>query len=137
MDQRVNTLIIVDLSTKSKRALKAIISQCTHLSVLEPLLNQAPPNILKYILNQFKQCLPIDVQSRRSFVQSGSLQIIQQLKEEATCAKLIPIIEEINKWYLLYLNHSFPADIVQYYSPGFSKTLLSKIDEYEPRVAQN
>jgi hypothetical protein len=42
---------------------------------------------------------------------------------------LTPIIEEINK--------CFPPEIVEYYSPGYSKTLLNKIDEFEPRVGRS
>lgn len=118
-----------DLNLKSKRALKAILSKCTHLPALEPLLKEAPPNILKYILNQFKACLPSDVQARRSFVQSGALQTVEQLKEEQACAKLVPIIEEINK--------CFPAEIVEYYSPGYARTILDKVDEFQPNTAQS
>lgn len=116
-----------DLKTKSKRALKAVLSKCTYLAALEPLLKEAPVNILKYILQQFKTCLPSDVEARRSFVQSGGLQIVQQLNETEG-GKLTPIIEDINKCY--------PAEIIEYYSPGYSKTLLNKIDEFEPRAGR-
>ncbi len=34
------------------------------------------------------------------------------------------------KDYILTINNCYPEEIVQYYSPGYSKTLLSKIDEY-------
>merc|ERR1711916_253474 len=47
-----------DLKTKSKRALKAVISKCTHLDALEPLLSDAPVNILKYVVHQFAKVLP-------------------------------------------------------------------------------
>lgn len=112
-----------DLKTKSKRALKAVVQQTTHLPSLEPLLKEAPVNILKHVLIQFKKCLPNDVQARRNFVQSGGLQIVQELNESVG-GKLSEIIEDINKCY--------PAEIVQYYSPGYSKTLMSKIDEFAP-----
>mmetsp|Transcript_20619 Transcript_20619/g.66139 ORF Transcript_20619/g.66139 Transcript_20619/m.66139 type:complete len:508 (+) Transcript_20619:41-1564(+) len=112
-----------DLKTKSKRALKAVLQKCTHLPSLEPLLKQAPVNILKHVLTQFKRCLPNDVQARRNFVQSGGLQIVQQLNETVG-GKLSEIIEEINACY--------PPEIVQYYSPGYSKTLMTKIDEFMP-----
>ena len=41
-----------DLKTKAKRALKAILQKCIHLEALEPLLADAPRNILKYIVHQ-------------------------------------------------------------------------------------
>ena len=43
-----------DLRTKSKRALKAIINKCTHLAALDALLKDAPPNVQKHVLVQFK-----------------------------------------------------------------------------------
>ena len=41
-----------DLQTKAKRAMKSVIQKCTTLPALEPLL-EAPPNILKYVVQQF------------------------------------------------------------------------------------
>lgn len=114
-----------DLKTKAKRALKAVIQKTTYLAALEPLLKEAPVNVLKHVLIQFKNCLPNDVQARRNFVQSGGLQIVQQLNE-AVGGQLSEIIEEINKCY--------PPEIVQYYSPGYSKTLMQRIDEFQPSV---
>merc|ERR1711981_1020749 len=68
-----------DLKTKAKRALKSVIQKCTHLPALEPLLQEAPPNILKYVVQQFAHVLPNDLNARRSFVQSGGLQKIQEV----------------------------------------------------------
>ena len=70
-----------------------------------------------------QKMLPHDVMARRNFVQSGGLQYIQELAE-AHGGELASIVEEINK--------CFPAEIVQYYSPGYSKTLMDKIDEFTP-----
>ena len=58
-----------DLKTKSKRALKAILSKCTHLQALQPLLRDSPMKVQKYVLRQFAQLLPHDVEARRAFVQ--------------------------------------------------------------------
>jgi len=58
-----------DLKTKSKRALKAILAKCTHLQALQPLLRDSPVKVQKYVLRQFAQLLPHDVEARRSFVQ--------------------------------------------------------------------
>ena len=74
-----------DLKNKSQRALKATLSKCTHLSALQPLLinyntNMLNCKILKYIIQQFAKVLPNDNQNRKSFVQSGALQKIQEFK---------------------------------------------------------
>lgn len=110
-----------DLKTKAKRALKSIVQMCLYLPALEPLLQLAPPNILKYVVNQFAKTLPNNAEAKRTFVQSGGLQKIQEIKA-APGSKLREYIEGINSLY--------PQDIVQYYSPDYAQTLLKKIDEY-------
>lgn len=114
-----------DLQTKSKRALKAILSKCTHLQALQPLLRDAPVKVQKYILRQFAQMLPHELESRRAFVQNGGLQYLQELGE-ASGGKLTEFIQQINQCY--------PVEIVEYYSPDYSKALLDKIDDYHPQV---
>lgn len=112
-----------DLKTKAKRALKAILAKCTHLSALQPLLRDSPVKVQKYVLRQFAQLLPHDVEARRSFVQSGGLQFLQELNETVG-GKLTEFIVQINNCY--------PPEVVEFYSPNYSKTLLQKIDEYQP-----
>lgn len=112
-----------DLKTKAKRALKSVVQKCTHLPALEPLLQESPPNILKYVVQQFAKVLPHDLQARRSFVQSGGLQKIQEVKAEVG-SKLRDYIDEIN--------HLYPPEIVNYYSPNYAETLLKKMDEFAP-----
>lgn len=58
---------------KSKKALKNILQKCVHLPALEPLLHDAPPNILKHVVAQFSKVLPHDSKARRLFVTSGGL----------------------------------------------------------------
>lgn len=115
-----------DLRTKSKRALKSIVAKCTRVGALDALLKSAPADIQRHILSQFKNVLPNDVQARRNFVQSGGLQYIQELAEKHS-EDMGPLVEEINK--------SFPAEIVQYYSPDYAKTLLSKIGDLKETYA--
>merc|ERR1712183_556910 len=112
-----------DLQTKAKRALKSVIQKCTHLPALEPLLQEAPPNILKYVVQQFAKVLPSDLNARRSFVQSGGLQKIQEVSPE-NGSKLKDFIDEINMLY--------PPEIVQYYSPNYAEQLLNKMDNFNP-----
>merc|ERR1712142_1398881 len=73
-----------DLKNKSQRALKAVLSKCTHLIALQPLLinyseDDRACKILKYIVQQFAKVLPNDSHNRKAFVQSGALQKIQEL----------------------------------------------------------
>ena len=114
-----------DLKTKSKRALKAILAKCTHLQALQPLLREAPVKVQKYVLKQFASILPHDVEARRAFVQNGGLQFLQELNETVG-GKLTEFIQQINACY--------PPEIVEYYSPNYSKKLLDKIDDYAPAV---
>jgi 3-methyladenine DNA glycosylase AlkD len=110
-----------DLRSKSKRALKSIVQMCEHLPALEPLLQTAPPNILKYVVHQFAKTLPNNVDARRTFVQSGGLEKIQQIRAEPG-SKLREHIDEINSLY--------PPEIVRYFSPEYKDNLLKTLDDY-------
>ena len=110
-----------DLKEKAKRALKAILKKCTVLERLEPLMREADKSIVKYILAQFAKVLPNDRMAKRSFVQSGGLQYVQELKEQADGGELNEHIEAINACY--------PADIVRYYSPQYAQELIKMIDD--------
>merc|ERR1712151_949762 len=111
-----------DLQTKAKRALKSVIQRCVHLAALEPLLQEAPENVLKYVVNQFAKVLPHDVAARRSFVTSGGLQKILELQPEPG-SKLGDFVRNITE--------CFPKEIVDYYSPNYSKQLLDTLDATE------
>jgi len=111
-----------DLKTKAKRALKSVIQKCVHLPALEPLLHDAPENILKYVVQQFAKVLPHDVAARRSFVTSGGLQKILELQPEQG-SKLGDFVRAITECY--------PKEIVDYYSPNYSKQLLDNLDASE------
>ncbi|GCA62578.1 hypothetical protein KIPB_004412 [Kipferlia bialata] len=96
-----------DLRLKTKRAAKAIIAKTTHLSALDPLLHQAPPVILKYVVAQYAKLLPSDVEARRQFVTAGGLQRVQHISAEPG-SKLREAIEQVNA--------CFPPEIVSYYN---------------------
>lgn len=116
-----------DLKLKTQRALKSVLEKCTHLPALEPLLHDAPDKILKYVVHQFAKVLPNNPGARRSFVQSRGLQKIQELKNDEKGSKMQEYIATINSLY--------PADIVQYYSPNYAETLMSRLDEFDaPRM---
>mmetsp|Transcript_26295 Transcript_26295/g.25464 ORF Transcript_26295/g.25464 Transcript_26295/m.25464 type:complete len:98 (+) Transcript_26295:907-1200(+) len=95
---------------------------CTYLPALEPLLQLAPNNILTFVCAQFAKVLPAHIEAKKTFVQSGGFQKIQEIQAEPG-SKLREYIDEINSHY--------PADIVNYYSPDYAKNLLTKLEENE------
>eukprot|EP01066_Platyproteum_vivax_P008246 Platyproteum_vivax@DN341_c0_g1_i1.p1 len=111
-----------DLKQKSKEALKAIIDKTTHLAALEPLVPEAPPNILKHLLAQFAKILPKDLEARRSFVQSGGLQRIQAVEAEVG-TELRDSIAEVNAL--------FPKEVIDYFSPNYTDALLKKVNDFK------
>jgi len=117
-----------DLKTKAKRAMKSVIEKCVHLPALEPLLHlQTPPNILKYVVHQFAKVLPHDVTARKDFVSSGAIQRLQDIEAEPG-SKLKEFKDTINSCY--------PEEIVNYYSPNYSDTLMKKVEEFPLPTAQ-
>lgn len=111
-----------DLQMKAQRALKSVLQKCTHLAALEPLLFDCPVKIIKYVVHQFAKVLPNQPVARKSFVQSRGLEKIQGLKMEGN-SKL--------QEYIATINCCFPPEIVQYYSPNYSDTLLAKLDSFD------
>lgn len=112
-----------DLQMKSKKALKNILQKCVHLPALEPLLHDAPPNILKHVVGQYSKVLPHDNKARRIFVTSGGLKKVQEIKAEPGT-----VLHE----YISTINNCFPEEIVRYYSPGYSEALLERVEKYIP-----
>lgn len=113
-----------DLQAKSKKALTNILQKCVYLPALEPLLKDAPPNILKHVVGQFAKVLPHDTKARRLFVTSGGLEKVQLINAERNSA----LSEHINS-----INNCYPEEIVRYYSPGYAEKLLQRVDQYQPQ----
>ena len=120
-----------DLKTKTKRALKCIIEKTLHLDALEPLLQQStPPNILKYVVGQFAKILPHDVAARRAFVTCGGLQRVQDIASSYNTTQgqgANALSGTKMSEYIRTINECYPEEIVRYYSPGYSATLLEKV----------
>ncbi|KAF4079761.1 hypothetical protein AMELA_G00181920 [Ameiurus melas] len=112
-----------DLQVKAKKALKSILQKCTYLPALEPLLHEAPSNVLKHVICQFSKVLPHDSKTRRLFVTTGGLKKVQEIKAEPGSA-----LQE----YINTINKSYPEEIVRYFSPGYSEALLERIEKYQP-----
>nr|CAH8855759.1 unnamed protein product [Trichobilharzia regenti] len=111
-----------DLKNKTKRALKLIIQKCINLEALEPLLQKAPPSILKHAIAQFSKVLPHDSRARRCFVASGGLKKIQELKDDN---------EGLLSEYINAINNCYPEEVVRYYSPGYAETLMERVEAYQ------
>jgi len=107
-----------DLHDKCERALRALVSQCTYLTAMQPLLDRAPPAILRCVLGQFEKVVPADAAMRRALVQTGGLRAVQavDMRDEAVAA----MVESINS--------NFPEEVVAYCAPDFSQTLAERID---------
>ncbi|XP_061578243.1 sperm-associated antigen 6-like [Cololabis saira] len=112
-----------ELQVQSQTALKSILPKCTCLSALEPLLYDAPSNILKLVLCQFSKVLPHDSQARRLFVTNGGLKKVQEIEAESDSA----LKEHINA-----INNCFPEEIVRYYSPNYPDVLLQQLENHQP-----
>uniref|UniRef100_A0A4W3GTT7 Sperm-associated antigen 6 n=2 Tax=Callorhinchus milii TaxID=7868 RepID=A0A4W3GTT7_CALMI len=112
-----------DLQIKAKKALKNILQKCTYLQALDPLLQDAPSNILKHVVGQYSKVLPHDTKSRRLFVTSGGLKKLQEIKAEPGS-----VMQE----YINAINNCYPEEIVRYYSPGYSDALLERVENYQP-----
>ncbi|XP_043214239.1 sperm-associated antigen 6-like [Amphibalanus amphitrite] len=112
-----------DLQDKARRTLKSVLQMCVYMPALDPLLHEAPPNILKYVVGQYSKVLPHDPQARRQFVTSGCLRKVQEIQAEPGT--------ELRE-YINTINNCFPEEIVRYYSPGYSEHLLERLETYEP-----
>lgn len=85
--------------------MKNILQKCTHLPALEPLLHDAPPNILKHVVGQFAKVLPHDSKARRVFVTTGGLKKVQEIKADPSSA-----LHE----HITTINGCYPEEIVRY-----------------------
>ena len=70
------TGILITHSRLSTFALHLFLVFCAK-QALQPLLRDSPVKVQKYVLRQFAQLLPHDVEARRAFVQNGGLQFLQ------------------------------------------------------------
>ena len=111
-----------DLKIKTKRALKMLIEHTNEIEALQPLIEQAPPKILKYVLAQIAKLLPKNAKMRVPFVKSGGYQAIQKIQAE-TGTKIRDYIDAINMCY--------PEQARSYYSPSYPQNLLKEIENYE------
>jgi len=112
-----------DLQLKSKKALKNILQKCTHLPALEPLLHDAPPDILKHVIAQYSKVLPHDAKARRLFTTSGGLKKVQEMTAEEG--------SELSQ-HIAAVRRCFPDEILKYYSPNYNEQLLETLESFNP-----
>lgn len=82
---------------------------------------ESPPEILPYILNQFSKNLQNDHAMKKSFVLSGGLKKILEIKSNAGMKQ---------KQYIEAIIGLYPTGIIDYHSPDYKDKLLKEIDDY-------
>ena len=116
-----------DLKNKSKKSIKAILSQLTVISQLEVMLTDSPPKILKNVVRQLTKILTNDISGRKQLVTSGSLQRVQKIQAEPD-SKLAHAKNDLNTLY--------PAELVNFYSPQYPEELIKKLDALPAKPAR-
>jgi sperm-associated antigen 6 len=114
-----------DLQLKAEKALAKSVLKCTHLQALEPLVHSAPPRVSKYVVQQFAKVLPNQPKARKSFVQSRCLARVQEIESDGG-----DLANELQE-HIEVIKNCFPQDVVQYYAPNYSETLLQQLDDAE------
>ncbi|ANQ08274.1 Uncharacterized protein PCOAH_00026450 [Plasmodium coatneyi] len=110
-----------DLKKKVKLSFKSVIQKVIDLESLEPVFLKATAKLAKYCICQFAKIIPKNPTYKKSFIKSGCLKYLQEMKNSDDAKK---IEMEINT-----INNSFPEDIINYYTPGYSETLIKRIDQ--------
>ncbi|XP_034831081.1 sperm-associated antigen 6-like [Maniola hyperantus] len=116
-----------EVRARASCALKQSLQCCLHRPALEPLLHAAPACILKYVLAQYAKILPNDARARRLFVTTGALKRVQEIDTVPGTSL---------KEYINIINSCFPEEIVRYYSPGYSDSLLDRVEAYTPQIPE-
>jgi hypothetical protein len=113
-----------DLNKKARNALQKIILNCRDLKALEPLIKISPPDILCYILEQFRKYLKEDREFKKEFVGDG-LKYLQVIKCDKDCPK--EVSEAIDK-----VNENFSQEVINLYSPSYGEKLISDWEKNNP-----
>ncbi|XP_045517324.1 sperm-associated antigen 6-like isoform X2 [Pieris brassicae] len=116
-----------EVKARASCALKQALQCCLHRPALEPLLHSAPACILKYVLAQYAKILPNDARARRLFVTTGALKRIQEIDTVPGTSL---------KEYINIINSCFPEEIVRFYTPGYSDSLLDRVEAFTPQIPE-
>ncbi|XP_031768534.1 sperm-associated antigen 6-like isoform X5 [Galleria mellonella] len=71
--------------------------------------------------------LPNDARARRLFVTTGALKRVQEIDTVPGTSL---------KEYINIINSCFPEEIVRYYTPGYSDSLLDRVEAYTPQIPE-
>lgn len=112
-----------DLQHKTDHALKIILEKCMTLDSLQPILQEAPVSIKKYVLKQLTVILPKNKEYQKKFVVSGALSYVQELKRD-NLDLLGDLVDEITAL--------FPPEVISYYDPHYADNLLDLIQDAPP-----
>ncbi|KAG4105356.1 ARM repeat-containing protein [Neocallimastix lanati (nom. inval.)] len=120
----------IDIKTKLNKTIKWIIENTLDLKSITPLLSlNTPLSILKPTIEQIKKIIPNDVMLRREFVTSGSLKILQEIAQKFISKNPgDPTYHSSMAENIMLINKCYPEEIIQYYSPGYSEILLSRME---------
>ncbi|CAK1586273.1 unnamed protein product [Parnassius mnemosyne] len=116
-----------EIKARALCCLKQSLQCCLHRPALEPLLHAAPACVLKYVLAQYAKILPNDARARRLFVSTGALKRIQEIDTVPGTSL---------KEYINIINSCFPEEIVRFYTPGYSDSLLDRVETYTPQIPE-
>lgn len=115
-----------DLRDKARRALLGTLPHCAHLPAMLPLLAPAPLAVRRAVLAQVARVVPSDAAQRRQLVSGGGLKSILALDAEGD-----PGVEEL----VDVICDAYPVEVVEFCSPGYSKTLADATFGEEGKVA--
>ncbi|KOB74916.1 Sperm-associated antigen 6 [Operophtera brumata] len=71
--------------------------------------------------------LPNDARARRLFVTTGALKRVQEIDTVPGTSL---------KEFINIINSCFPDEIVRYYTPGYSDSLLDRVEAYTPQIPE-
>jgi hypothetical protein len=113
-----------DLQEKSKRCLRAVLAQCSHIQALQALLGEGPPPQLQVlILSRILEGLRSAPEERRGFLGTGGLKMAQALAETGD-GEAAALVDAINGLY--------PPEVVEYVRPQYAAALAERSAAYNP-----
>ncbi|CAH4028759.1 unnamed protein product [Pieris brassicae] len=84
-------------------------------------------SILVQSSNLITCILPNDARARRLFVTTGALKRIQEIDTVPGTSL---------KEYINIINSCFPEEIVRFYTPGYSDSLLDRVEAFTPQIPE-
>ncbi|EAY22500.1 Armadillo/beta-catenin-like repeat family protein [Trichomonas vaginalis G3] len=121
LNERIRASASKDLVQKTDRAMELIVQKCTMIEALQKIIDNAPDNVLEFVLEQISKIIPKNPKMRVPFIQEGGFAAVQKVKAEPG-TKIKEYVDAINACY--------PDQAVKYYSPDFKNTILNDIEQF-------